>query len=154
MADGMPDLGPGSTCAKRAAYDERKIMYGIKSKTAKVIVLTLAALGVATFAAATAAAHDDHGVVYRKYDSDHRWHSYDRRYWKKYGHHGVTVYGWKPVGRWPSFHYGQARAACHAVVSNGRDHFGRRARFGGTMCYDRAGRAYVVPGSRYVIRYF
>ena len=129
-------------------------MYGIRSKPARFIVLALVALGVATLAAATAAAHDDHGVVYRKYDSDHRWHAYDRRYWKKYGHSGVTVYAWKPVRAWPGYEYRRTYATCQAVVGNGYDHFGRRARFGGTMCYDRAGRAYIVPGSRYVIRYF
>ena len=149
MADGMPDRGPGSTRAKRAAYDERKTMYGIRSIPARIIILTLVALGVVSLAAATAAAHDDHRGGYKKYDSDRRWHHYDQRYWKKHGHHGVTTYGWKPA-------YGYKRnfPGCRPVVSHGRDHFGRRAKFGGTLCYDRIGNPYVVPGSRYVIRYF
>ena len=40
------------------------------------------------------------------------------------------------------------------VVGKGRDHFGRRAKFGGTMCYDRFGYGYVVAGSRHVIHYY
>jgi hypothetical protein len=128
-------------------------MYGIRSNPAKFLVLALVAFGVVA-AASAAAAHDDRGVVYRKYTSDRHGHPYDRRYWKKYGHHGVTVYYWKPARHWRGYYGRPRRTACYPVVGKGRDHFGRRARFGGTMCYDRAGRSYIVPGSRYVIRYF
>ena len=128
-------------------------MYGITSKPARILVAGLVVLGVVTVAA-SAIAHDDRHGVYRKYDKDHRWHGYDRRYWKKYGHHGVTVYSWKPTGHWAGYRGRTVRAACHPVVGNGRDHFGRRAKFGGTLCYDRTGQAYIKPGSRHVIRYF
>jgi len=128
-------------------------MYGIRSTPARLIALILLALGAVSLAAATAAAHDN-GGAYKTYGNDRHWHHYDKRYWKRHGHAGVTVFAWKPVGGWPSYGYRRMHSACHGVVGHGYDHFGRRATFGGTMCYDRAGRGYVVPGSRYVIRYF
>jgi hypothetical protein len=66
----------------------------------------------------------------------------------------VTVYAWKPVGHRPAYHNRRIQAACHPVVGHGRDHFGRQAKFGGTMCYDRFGNGYVVAGSRHVIHYY
>jgi hypothetical protein len=50
-------------------------------------------------------------------------------------------------------HHRRFARACHATYKDGYDYHGRPARIGGTMCYDRFGRAYIVPGSRYVIRY-
>ena len=47
----------------------------------------------------------------------------------------------------------QATRPCHATSKVGFDH-GRRARIGGTMCYDTYGSPYIVRGSRYIIRYF
>lgn len=83
-----------------------------------------------------------------------RGNRYNHSYWRKYGHPGVTVYGWKPYGRWSGYTQFRIDGSCHPVVGHGRDHFGRRAKFGGTMCYDRFGRGYVVADSRYVIRYY
>lgn len=79
---------------------------------------------------------------------------YNHSYWRKHGHHGVTVYGWNSGGYRPAYRNYRLGASCHPVIGRGRDHFGRRAKFGGTMCYDHYGRGYVVAGSRYVIRYY
>ena len=79
----------------------------------------------------------------------------NRKYWRKYGRHGVTVQAWKHVAPpRPAYKPYRAKGACHPVVGHGSDHFGRRGKFGGTMCYDRHGQGYVVAGSRHVIRYY
>lgn len=52
--------------------------------------------------------------------------------------------------------YGQGRKSakgCHRVIKTGYDG-GRKARFGGTMCYDAYGKSYIVRGSRHVIHYY
>ena len=49
---------------------------------------------------------------------------------------------------------GAVSRACHPTSKTGYDAFGRRARIGGTMCYNRDGRPYVVEGSRYIIGYY
>ena len=43
---------------------------------------------------------------------------------------------------------------CHTVSKTGYDGYGRKAKIGGTMCYDSYGNSYVVKGSRYVIHYY
>lgn len=43
---------------------------------------------------------------------------------------------------------------CHAVTKIGYDGYGRRAKFGGTMCYNHYGRPYIVVGSRHIIHYY
>ena len=53
----------------------------------------------------------------------------------------------------PSTHRGYGRP-CHAVSKTGYDDYGRKAKIGGTMCYDSYGNSYVVKGSRYVIHYY
>ena len=45
-------------------------------------------------------------------------------------------------------------AGCQRVHKIGRDDYGRRARIGGTMCFDAAGRGFIVDGSRYIVDYF
>ena len=34
------------------------------------------------------------------------------------------------------------------------DRYGRKVKFGGTMCYDRYGDSYIVKGSRHIIHYY
>ena len=48
----------------------------------------------------------------------------------------------------------QAVRPCHATSKIGFDGYGRRARIGGTMCYDAYGTPYIVRGSRYIIQVF
>ena len=43
------------------------------------------------------------------------------------------------------------RPACTPVSKITYDSYGRPLRIGGTMCFDRYGVGYIVPGSRYVI---
>jgi len=114
-------------------------MYDIRSKTAKTTALAALILGLGAITA-PATAHDDH--------------YYGHRYWQNHGHHGVRGYAWRRAYPRGFHRYHWVDAPCHPVVGYGHDHFGRRAEFGGTMCYDRFGRGYVVPGSRYLIRYF
>jgi len=42
---------------------------------------------------------------------------------------------------------------CHKVYKHGYYH-GRKARIGGTQCYDSYGNPYIVQGSRYVVEYY
>jgi hypothetical protein len=49
-------------------------------------------------------------------------------------------------------HYRQHKRSCHPVSKVVSDPHGRYRDLGGTMCYDRSGHAYIVPGSRYRIR--
>jgi hypothetical protein len=53
-------------------------------------------------------------------------------------------------------HYGSYDRAwgCHPVVKVDYDRFGRRAKFGGTMCYNDYGEPFIVPGSRHIIYYY
>lgn len=163
-------------------------MYGITSKTARIIAIAGLALGATAIATPAVAdgnhnrghggkhggyssygksGHGHHGGqkqkhAYKKgykqgYKNGHRSsyrHHRSRAYWRKHGHHGVSVYAWKPRSHRPAYTQRRIHAACHPVVGNGRDHFGRRAKFGGTMCYDRFGYGYVVAGSRHVIHYY
>jgi hypothetical protein len=48
----------------------------------------------------------------------------------------------------------QAVRPCRATSKIGFDGYGRRARIGGTMCYDAYGRPYIVRGSRFIIQIF
>lgn len=168
-------------------------MYGIMSKTAKVITIAGLALGISAIALPAEAGdrhgnrggHGSYGKSYGyhggyKHKRGYRKHAYKKgyrkgyrrgyakgrkqaykhgrrynhSYWRKHGHHGVTVYGWTSRSHRSGYGRHRVGGACHPVVGKGRDHFGRRAKFGGTMCYDAYGRGYVVAGSRYVIRYF
>ncbi len=45
-------------------------------------------------------------------------------------------------------------AGCRAVTKFGFDRFGRQAKIGGTMCFDRFGKPYILSRSRHVIHYY
>lgn len=49
--------------------------------------------------------------------------------------------------------YGNYGRSCHATSKTGY-WYGRKAKIGGTMCYDSYGGSYIVPGSRYLIHYY
>ena len=68
-------------------------------------------------------------------------------YYPSYGYGSYSYYGHH------SSHQSRQRR-CHPVTGTGYDRYGRRAKFGGTMCYDRYGSSYIVPGSRHVIHYY
>lgn len=65
---------------------------------------------------------------------------------KRHDRHGHGGYGYAGKG------YAKHSYGCHPV-SKVKWHHGRKARFGGTMCYDQYGNGYVVPGSRYLVGY-
>ncbi len=65
--------------------------------------------------------------------------------------------------RGQSFHYGRHGSRfrsyrylrhCRKVVKFGHDRYGRRAKIGGTLCFDRYGTAYILSHSRHVIHYY
>ncbi len=75
-----------------------------------------------------------------------------RGYGRRHDHrrHGHGGYGRTGYGQMPGY---VVRRPCHATSKNGYAH-GRRAKIGGTMCYDNYGNAYIVAGSRHVIGYY
>lgn len=140
-------------------------MFGIGTKSARLIAAATLALGVgAVGLPAAAEAGDDH----RRHGGHHKYKHHGHHNFKHYGHHrhhshrrhghghwnsGFSVRIWDPYPPPVIRHYSVARP-CHPVVGHGQDQFGRRAKFGGTMCYDRFGNGYVVAGSQHVIHYF
>lgn len=72
---------------------------------------------------------------------------YHYPYYPYYGYGSYSYYGHH------SSHQTQQRR-CHPVTGIGRDRDGRKAKFGGTMCYDRYGNSYIARGSRHVIHYY
>jgi hypothetical protein len=82
----------------------------------------------------------------------------DVRYNYYGGHnHGHGVIGGHGHGGSGSYGLGPGRAGysagCRAVIRFGFDRFGRRAKIGGTMCFDRYGNSYIPSHSRHVIHY-
>jgi hypothetical protein len=75
------------------------------------------------------------------------------KYYGGYNHgHGVIGRHGHGYGLGP----GRARysAGCGAVIKYGFDRFGRRAKIGGTRCFDRYGNPYILSRSRHVIHYY
>lgn len=73
-----------------------------------------------------------------------------------YGHHGYggRGYGYKrhyypSYRRYSSSHYSSGKD-CHSTYKYSTDEQGEKTKINGTMCYDDYGKAYIVPGSRYV----
>ena len=77
-----------------------------------------------------------------------------------YGGHntGHGVIGGHSHGGLGGHNYGPGRsrysAGCRAVIKYGFDRFGRRAKIGGTLCFDRYGNSYILSRSRHVIHYY
>ncbi len=73
-----------------------------------------------------------------------------------YGGHGVI--GGHGHGGSGGYGLGPGRAGysagCRAVIKFGFDRFGRRAKIGGTMCFDRYGNSYILSHRRHVIYYY
>ncbi len=65
-------------------------------------------------------------------------------YHRYYRGHGYGAYG-------GSYRY---LRHCRKVVKFGHDRFGRRAKIGGTLCFDRYGNSYILSHSRHVIHYY
>lgn len=68
-----------------------------------------------------------------------------------FGHHGHRHYYGGHGAYGGSYRY---LRHCRKVVKTGYDRFGRRAKIGGTMCFDRFGNSYILSHSRHVIHYY
>jgi hypothetical protein len=73
---------------------------------------------------------------------NHGHHYYYRGHGYRYGGYSSRSGTYRYLGR------------CRYVTKFGYDRFGRRAKIGGTMCFDRFGKAYVLSHSRHVIHYY
>ena len=68
-----------------------------------------------------------------------------------FGHHGHHHYYGGHGAYGGSYRY---LRHCRKVVKTGYDRFGRRAKIGGTLCFDRYGNSYILSRSRHVIHYY
>jgi hypothetical protein len=134
-------------------------MFGIGIKSAKLIASAALALGVGAVGIPAAEAGDDHRHHgghhrYKQHHGHNKHHGHHRHHAHRHGHwhSGFSVHVWNPPP--PAVRYYPAVRPCHPVIGHGVDQFGRRAKFGGTMCYDGYGNGYVVAGSQHVIHYF
>lgn len=97
------------------------------------------------------APRDHYRPGYRRGHSDYRpayRHAYRHDHRKRYAYSAPR----RPY-RQERMDY-QAARPCHPTSKIGFGDYGRRARIGGTMCYDAYGRPYIVQGSRYIIQYY
>lgn len=143
-------------------------MFGIGTKSAKLIAAAALALGLGAVGLPSAAGagddhrrHGRHGGYHGSHNGGHHYrhrghhrHHAQRHHRRGHWRSGVTVHVWDPFPPRPVIRHYPAVRPCHPVIGHGFDQFGRRAKFGGTMCYDRYGNSYVVAGSRHVIHYF
>ena len=85
-----------------------------------------------------------------------RRHYYQRSYSRKYDDHAYGYQTRKRQGysQHNSYRKNLDRYDCHAVTKWAYDNYGRKLKIGGTRCSDAYGRAYLVPGSRYVIHQY
>jgi hypothetical protein len=133
-------------------------MFGIGTKLAKIVataMLALAAGAAVVGLSASAQAgdgnwrYDSHvyrGEVYHPHPAPYRFHG-PRNV-------RVVVRAWEPYPYRPVISHGLVAAPCQPVIGHGFDQFGRRAKVGATMCYDRFGNGYVLSGSEHIIHYF
>ena len=102
-----------------------------------------------------------HGYKH-KYNNDHKYYKkhkrgYNKPYRYKQSHHyydyraKYTRHTQKAKHHYNRYDRRHTRS-CHPVSKTVRNHYGRYQDIGGTMCHDRGGHAYIVPGSRYKIR--
>ena len=141
-------------------------MLTILKRTTAIVALTATTM-LAPVGSAEAGGLSIHiGSGYGHYGSSYGYrykprHYYRKHYRKKhygkhyrpshryYGHRGYNYY------RKPRVHYGHRhsyRPRCHPVHKHIHNDYGHRTKVRGTMCYDRYGKGYVVPGSRHVVK--
>ena len=91
-----------------------------------------------------------------------RGRSYDHRYRRGHAYNGGHAYNdghayddGRQSGGYQSdgYQHSQSYSSCQQVYKHGYWH-GRKAKIGGTQCYDRYGSPYIVQGSRYLIEYY
>ena len=105
--------------------------------------------------------HGSNVYVYRHNDRDHdrrqAWARYDHRYYGYISPRRPAFSGYGARWMWWGGNYNPynppaAYRNCYPVVSNGWYH-GRRARYGGTMCYNARG-TYLLPNSTFIINIY
>lgn len=92
------------------------------------------------------------GPSHHQYNQDYRHHGRQQAQWRgqKKGHKVVIQ-----QHKYPQYRsYAQVVRPCQQTSGIGYDGRGRRARFGGVMCYDTYGAPYIVQGSSFIIHYF
>lgn len=134
-------------------------MFGIGTKSAKLIAAATVAVGIGAIGAPSVAEAGDDGWRHggRSFHGHHKHKQFHQRRHDFHGHHGhgrAVVHVWRPAPPVTVIRRPWVRGACHPVVGRGFDGFGRPATFGGTMCYDGFGNGFVVAGSEHVIGYF
>ncbi len=97
----------------------------------------------------------------REIRHERREHRRERRHLRRERHGAAHLIGYTvgatvgyAVGYTAGVHHSRpyrTRPACTPVSKIAYDGYGRPIRIGGTMCFDRYGVGYIVPGSRYVI---
>lgn len=108
-------------------------------------------------------AHGGHTIVtpFRPWvfgSPHHRYSQEGRHHGRAQSHRRGQKNGHKVVNRqhqYPQYRsYTQVIRPCQQTSGIGYDDRGRRARFGGVMCYDTYGSPYIVQGSHFIIHYF
>jgi len=111
--------------------------------------LIAAIVAAAVLAPAAASADYYNFGSWSGYGHDNHYNNqYNNRYsngWNNWGNWG----GWRGYG---NGFYGQGRD-CHPVKEKLRDNYGNRVVIQSIQCYDRHGRAYIVPGSSQILRW-
>jgi len=88
-----------------------------------------------------------------EYERDREDYRPSHRHARRHNHHERYVSTPRQEYRQGRMDY-QAIRPCHPTSKIGYVDYGRRARIGGTMCYDAYGKPYIVQGSRYIIQYY
>jgi hypothetical protein len=140
-------------------------MFGIGTKFAKIIAIAILALGTGMGMVALSASARAGDGYWRHDDDDHyhRGYEHGRRFYHPrpvpYRYRGpapyrIVIRAWRPYPYRPVIRPGFIAAPCQPVIGRGFDQFGRPAKVAATMCYDRFGNGYVVPGSERIIHRF
>lgn len=89
--------------------------------------------------------HSGHGIGYGNRNYGHSNYGYAKRGHSNYGHsnQGHNKYSGANTGY-------RGGHNCRDTYKHQTDHNGKLTKIKGTLCYDSYGKAYIVPGSRYV----
>lgn len=87
---------------------------------------------------------------YRIHGKANRGHGLRRQHRQYRRHGGHRFGGYRSPGL--GHRYFRSPRGCHPVSRHVYNRFGDPIKLRGTMCYDRYGRGYIVPGSRHVYR--
>ncbi len=132
-------------------------MYHIKhlltlSATTVVLTLTLTPLQVSSATGYNYGYSSNYG--HHGYGKHSRRHHYNRHHRPNYNSYGryyypSTTYSYSSRHNTKSSSYTGGKD-CRSTYKYQNDKHGNKTRIKGTLCYDSYGKAYIVPGSRYV----